>query len=89
MTADRFGGGFDLLAGCAALAIILGSSALLQRAGLSQPLAMAAAMTAGLLALYPAVRRRSRAGVPLGKWGIVVAVIVVVSLSLQLLLLRV
>ena len=87
-TAYRFGA-LDLLAGCAALAIILGVSALLQRAGISQPVAMAAGMAGGLLALYPAIRRWRRADVPLYKWCIVVAVIVVVSLSLQLLLLRI
>jgi putative flippase GtrA len=82
-------GTFDLLVGGAAVVVTVAISALLQHAGVTQPYAMAAAMAAGLLALYPAMRRWSRADVPLYKWALVIAAIVVISLSLHLLLLRV
>jgi len=80
---------FDVLVGGGAMIVIVVISMLLQRAGVSQPVAMAPAMAAGLLVLYPAMRRWNRADIPLYKWALVVAVIVAISLALHLLLLRI
>jgi putative flippase GtrA len=87
-TTYRFGA-LDLLIGGAAIIVILAISVLLQRAGVAQPFAIAAAMAGGLLTLYPAMRRWSRAELPFYKWGLVTATIVLVGLSLHLLLLRI
>lgn len=87
--ASKTFGTFDLALAIIAVVVIVGSSALLQRAGLTQPWAMAAAVPAGLLVVYPTIRRWSRGHVPVSQWAFTIAGMTIISLLLHILLLRI
>ena len=76
-----------LTIGATSVLILLVTIAL-QRAGMAQPWAMAVAVGASLLAVYPFMLRRQRANVTMGQWALAVIAIVAVSLFLHLVLIR-
>jgi 4-hydroxybenzoate polyprenyltransferase len=75
----------DVAIGGAAALTVLVIAVVLQRAGLSQPFALAIAVPCGLLAFYPVMRRRSRRELPFYKWGIVALAVALAGLLLDLL----
>lgn len=77
---------FDILLGLLAAAAILVLSASLQRAGATQPLAMSAAVAAGLSILFPTMRRWSGGRLRFWQWAGTIALIVIISAALQLLM---
>jgi len=79
----RFGV-FDLvISGAAVLTVVL-LAAVLQRAGLAQPFALAIAVPCSLLVLYPAMRRWSRSELPFQKWALVALLVALAGLLLDL-----
>ncbi len=75
---------FDIaISGAAVLTVVL-LAAVLQRAGLAQPFALAIAIPCSLLVLYPATRRWWRSELPFLKWAGVVLLITLAGLLVNL-----